>query len=156
MSAILQTRPQGEKSAEANLERRGVQAIRPREIVVTRKRTANGKRVDVEREVALMPGYIVADPASADQLDNALADMALREPMKDVKRVLGWASRAALEHVMARHLRTMDFRPGMTGRLIAGPMKGFTIRVQSLTPTRVRFTLNGMAMDAPIEHVEAL
>lgn len=160
-AAILQTRPQGEKSAEANLERRGVKAIRPREIVVTRRHLKNGKSECVEREVALLPTYIIAEPQSGHQLDVALGDMAEREPRKDVQRVVGWAGPAALAHVMDRHLHRVDraqttLKPGALAKIAEGPFQGFQVRIQSVLPSKVRATINGMPVTIQIEHVEAV
>jgi transcription antitermination factor NusG len=41
-------------------------------------------------------------------------------------------------------------------RLIDGAFKGFQVRIQAMTPTKVRFMLNGIPMTAPIEHCEAI
>lgn len=159
MSAILQTRPQGEKSAEQNLERRGIRAIRPREIVVTRKRQANGKRVDVEREVSLLPGYVIAAPQDAHQLDVALGDMAEREPRKDVQRVVGWAGPAALEHVMGRHMQRIEppesvrIVPGMTCEMLKVGFEGKTVLIVSVHKHTARCNYQGICLRVDLDHL---
>lgn len=161
MSAILQTRPQGEKSAERALEARGVPTVRPVEIIETRKRAAGGKQVVVQQERQLMPGYVATAPRTPHDLDAALGDMSLREPRKDVLRVVGWASQADMAHVLARHGKvherdTLRLQAGQMAKLIDGAFKGFQVRIQAMTPTKVRFMLNGIPMTAPIEHCEAI
>lgn len=160
-TVILQTRPQGEKSAEANLERRGIPACRPRERIVTRVHRKNGKSECIEREVALLPTYVVAAPANGHALDVALGDMAMREPRKDVQRVVGWASPASMQHVMERHGKvqerdTTTLKPGTLAKLVDGPFQGFQVRIQAVLPSKVRATINGMPVTIPIEHVEAV
>lgn len=160
MSAILQTRPQGEKSAERALEARGVPTVRPVERVVIRRHLKNGKSECVEREVALMPGYVAADAPSQHHLECALGDMAMRD-RKDVIRVVGFASEASMSHIMERHGKiherdTVRLKVGQIAKLIDGAFQGFQVRIQALTPTKVRFMLNGIPMTAPIEHCEAV
>ena len=160
---ILQTRPQGETAAERNLQRRGVKVIRPREIVVSRKRQANGQRVSVEKEVSLMPTYIVAEPDNKHDLDVALVDMAMREQRRDVQRVIGFASPEAMRHVMNRHMRRVEpptpvkIAPKMLCEIVGGPMangdKPFRVRVKMIGRSDALCEVSGFTLRIPLEHL---
>ena len=161
MSIIIQTRPQGEKSAERALEARGVNAVRPRERIIVRRHLKNGKSECVEREVALMPGYVAAEAPSQHHLECALGDMAMREPRKDVLRVVGFASRESMQPIMDRHGKVHEhdalrLQRGALVRLVDGALRGLQARVDKLTHARVYFKVNGMQYSAPIEHCEAV
>ena len=159
-TVILQTRPQGEKSAERALEQRGVQAAAPREFVCVRS-VRNGKRVQTYKETKLLPGYIVASPDTPQHLDNAVADMALREPRKDISRKVGGIAPGAVAHIMKRHLAVVHrdattFKVGQTVRAIEGFAKGFQVRIVTMTATRIYWEFGTAKGSAPLDHFEAI
>ncbi len=160
MSAILQTRPQGEKSAERALEARGVATLRPREIVETRKRAPGGKQVVTSSERNLLPGYLATAPDTEDHLDNALADMALREPRKDVLRVVGWASEASMAHVLARHGKRVErdlckIAVGKVAKVTSGAFEGLTVRVQAIRGNKARVECGKFRADISLDALTA-
>ena len=160
-TTILQTRPQGEKSAERALEARGVPALRPREIVETRKRAPGGKQVVTSSERNLLPGYLVTAPATADHLDNALADMALREPRRDVLRVVGWASDASMQHVLARHGAKVErdrcaIEVGKLARVTEGAFSGLSVRVMAMRAGKAYVECGKYRVDLPLDALTPL
>lgn len=161
MSAILQTRPQGEKSAERALEARGVPTVRPVEIIETRKRTAGGKQVIVQQERQLMPGYIATAPATPHDLDAALGDMSLREPRKDVLRVVGWASEASMAHVLARHGKRVEkdlclIQVGKLAKVTAGAFEGLGVKVLAIRGNKARCQCGNYPADIPLDSLTPL
>lgn len=158
--AILQTRPQGERSAVENLARRAVPAISPTETVTVRRRRGS-KTITEERQEKLLPGYIVASPESAHGLEAALSDMAVREPRRDVQRVVGFASDGALHAILSRHGGVKDetppqVRPGSLARITAGLYKGFTARVDEIQHGRCLCLMAGARLNVSLDDVEAV
>lgn len=162
---ILQTRPQGEKSAELALKRRGVHVTRPTEIIVTRRKLKGGRTECLEKEVALIPSYVVAKPADAHALGVALGDMAVREPRRDVQRVVGRVSDDAMAHVMARHGARVEapdvqkILAGMVCQIIDGPMSALgsgnpRVTVESINRKgEAECNMNGCRVTIPLPHL---
>jgi len=157
---ILQTRPQGERSAVEALARRGIEAISPTETIVVRRHLKGGKSECVERPVKLLPSYIAATPASQDQLDRATTDMDLREPRKDIIRRVGRVSDAAMAHIISRHggVKETDAKAplavGMVARITAGAFQGFQVRIQAMRGNKARVQVGPLPADVPLEHLE--
>lgn len=154
---IVQTRPQGEKSAVEGLGRRRVPAVSPAERVLVR-RQVKGSTECVERDVKLLPGYVVADSSRSD-LDAAIADMSVREPRRDVQRVIGFASPTALSGVMSRHGCVRDVSPpqiveGGLARITSGPFTNMQARVVALRGARAHCLIADRRINVPISDLE--
>lgn len=161
---ILQTRPQGERSAVEGLERRGVAALSPSETIRVRKRARGGRTETVDKVVKIMPGYVVATPERSGELERALGDMAVREPRRDVTRVVGRISTRfdeyAIHGILRKHGGVTEpkseqpLAPGDIARITAGALEGIRVRIQSIRSGKARVVCGKFPAEVPLEHLE--
>jgi hypothetical protein len=123
------------------------------EIIVTRRTTKNGKRENVRTERPLLPSYLLAEPVR--HLDNALADMALREPRKDVQAVLGITTTRQLSPILDLHNREVDANPptvsiGDIALVTGGSLQGMRVKVLAVRGDRARVQLDRYPAELPL------
>lgn len=160
---ILQTRPQGEASAVEALRRRRVDSVSPTETHRERRRRG-GQTVIHDRKVRIMPGYVVAKPETAHDLDAALGDMAIREPRRDVTRVVGRINTRfdtdAIGGILAKHGGVIEPKAGAAlqvgglAKITAGALQGFQVRIEALRANKARVRCGQIPAEVSTEHLE--
>lgn len=159
---ILQTRPQGEKSAVEALERRGVGAVSPTETVRVRRRR-RGKDEYVDKQIRLTPGYVMVTPNTSHDLDRALGDMDLREPRRDVLRVVGRIATRfdedAVSRIIKRHGGVVEqkvadtVKVGDLAKIVDGPMKEFQARVLAVRGNKAVVQCGPFPAEVSLDHL---